>query len=343
MLHSVPIHAPPPRIVVAGAAGLIGGGVVRALEARGIEYVGLDRRDAPGIRTAELEHVDAWRRELAAFGRVDAILMLAGVVGVARVLADPEAARRGNIAPVEALIQALSDRREADLPRIVFASSSEVYLPANRALREHDPVRAPNETGRWAYAAAKVAGERLLASARAWPAGREPVSVRFFNVVGPGQDSAQGMVLPTFVESARAGLALRVHGDGSDVRTLAHVDDVAPVLVELLTRESVPGGALNVGGSARASVLEIAQAVVRAAGGDQAGGGGQATSGVDIVHVDPRRAVHPTFEAVAWRVPDLARLASLGVRLPARDLDAIVRDVWERHEPANLACASPAS
>lgn len=334
----MPPHAPnpprTPRVVVAGGAGLIGAAVVRALS-RGAPapagVLALDRRDGPGIRVADLSDARAWRRELADFGHTDSILLLAGVVGVARVLSDPEAARRGNLAPVEALLEALSDRDDPDLPRIVYASSSEVYLPSRRPLREDDPVRGPHETGRWAYAAAKIAGERLLSAARDWPAARAPVFVRFFNVVGPGQESAQGMVLPSFVERARAGLPLRVHGNGAQVRTLAHVDEVAAVLVELLAREAVPGGPLNVGGRARATVLDLAHAVARCAGGAR------------IEHVDPRRAVHPTFEDVEWRVPDLDRLASLGVALPARELDAIVRDVWARHAPADFACASHAS
>lgn len=319
------------RIVVAGAAGLIGSAVARALHARGVEFLALDRRPGLAVRIAELDDADVWRRELDRFGRPDAVLLLAGVVGVARVLADPEAARRGNAEPLAAMLTALAGVRDDDLPRVVFASSSEVYLPADRPLREDDPVREVSSTGRWAYAAAKVAGERALTAARAWPAGRAPVLARFFNVVGPGQESSQGMVLPNFVERARAGSALLVHGDGAQVRTFGHVDEVARVLVELLLRDSVPGGPLNVGGVARATVRELAEAVVRAAGGGR------------IEHVDPRRAVHATFEDVRWRVPDLERLVSLGIELPRMDLDGIVRDVLERHESASLACASPAS
>jgi len=319
------------RVVVAGGSGLIGSAVVRVLDAKGIDFLALDRRPGPAIRLADLAASDAWRREFDQYGRPDAILLLAGVVGVARVLADPEAARRGTAEPLAAMLAALEGEPDAALPRIVFASSSEVYLPAHRPLREDDPLRGISSTGRWAYAAAKVAGERALTAARAWPNGRAPVLARFFNVVGPGQESSQGMVLPNFVERARAGLPLLVHGDGAQVRTFGHVDEVARVLTELLLCDDVPGGPLNVGGVARATVRELAEAVTRAAGGGT------------IEHVDPRRAVHSTFEDVRWRVPDLHRLASLGFELPTMDLDGIVRDVLERHEFASLACASPAS
>jgi UDP-glucose 4-epimerase len=206
-------------------------------------------------------------------------------------------------------------------------------------LREDDPVRDPSEGGRWAYAAAKVAAERRLAAALAWPSGREPVLLRFFNVVGPGQASDQGMVLPSFVERARAGLPIRVHGDGTQVRTLAHVDEIARVLVELIAHPRLPGGPINVGGAARASMLELAQLVARLA-----------SPAARIEHVDPRVAVHAGFEDVAWREPDLSRLRALGIVPPARDLESIVRDVWQRHPHLPLrepdgepGCASPAS
>ena len=40
------------------------------------------------------------------------------------------------------------------------------------------------------------------------------VIVRFFNVVGPGQLPDYGMVLPRFVEAAKKGEDLIVHGEG---------------------------------------------------------------------------------------------------------------------------------
>jgi nucleoside-diphosphate-sugar epimerase len=195
-------------------------------------------------------------------------------------------------------------------------------------LREDDALRSEEDGGRWAYAAAKVACERMIDAA-----GMGSVHLRFFNVVGPGQDSAGGMVLPTFVEHALAGLPIPVHGDGRSVRTFAHVDEVARTLCELVERD-VPGGALNVGGRARASVMELAECVL-ALSGSRAG----------IVRVDPRRVVGPAFEDVAWREPDLSRLSGLGVYVPSLSLEAIVADTLERHERMRRrgACVSRAS
>jgi nucleoside-diphosphate-sugar epimerase len=142
--------------------------------------------------------------------------------------------------------------------------------------------------------------------------------------------------MPTFVEHALARLPIPVHGEGRSVRTLAHVDDVAATLVALLERHpAVPGGPLNIGGTARASVLEIAQCVLALS-----------KSHAGIAHVDPLRVVGPAFEDVDWREPDLGRLAGLGVPVPSRTLESIVADTLARHaalQPGRSACASRAS
>jgi hypothetical protein len=82
-------------------------------------------------------------------------------------------------------------------------------------------------------------------------------------------------------------------------------------------------------------VLEIAQCVLSLSG-----------SRAGIVHVDPRVVVGPAFEDIDWREPDLSRLKSLGVPIPNRSLEAIVRDTLARHtlETARrTGCGSRAS
>ena len=210
---------------------------------------------------------------------------------------------------------------------------------------EDDPLRDVFARGRWAYAASKLACERRLDAARdLWPRESRPVHLRFFNVVGPGQDASSGMMLPTFIEQALAGLPLTVHGDGCQMRTLAHVDEVAETLCALIARAGVPGGPLNIGGCARASVLDIAREVERSAGVE-----------LGIEFVDPRASLGLEFEPVAWREPALGALARIGVPLPSSSLVEIVRDTWRRHAALvqsmrtvvplerNVACASLAS
>ena len=339
-------------MLVTGAAGFIGAALTRELLARGDEVLALD--DLSAGRAERLPDHPRLRRvvaDVAAPGvlagllaeRVDAVVHLAARVGVRAVLLDPDGCYRVNVDGARALADALATLPESERPRLLAASSSEVYSPRGEPLTEAHPLRALDGAGRWRYAASKRAAEEQLDASLASAPGREVVHVRFFNVVGPDQDAGTGMVLPTFVDRALAGRPLPVHGDGSALRTFAHVDEVARVLADLLERPTLPAGPLNVGGRARASVLELAHEVARQAG-----------TGAHPELVDPRLDVAPSFEGVAWREPALERLASLGVTLPSRPLSAIVADVLERRR-ADLqaspigapswgdACASPAS
>lgn len=355
-------HAPPDeptrarRVLVTGGAGFVGAALARELVGRGAEVLCVDDlsagrverlTDHPALRfqLADVAREGALAAILAGEAPFDALVHLAARVGVRAVLRDPEGARRVNEDSARELARAVLDLDAERRPRVFAASSSEVYADAHRPLRESDPLRTSEARGRWAYAASKLAGERLLDAAfeREAPE-RRPVHLRFFNVVGPGQDSGGGMVLPTFVEHARASRPLPVHGDGSAVRTFAHVDEVARALARLVLDVDAPAGALNVGGSARASVMELAQCVLRNAGG-----------AAGIRRVDPRAHAGAGFEEVAWREPDLARLAALGIEPPSMRLEAIVADVLARHpalaetprderaEAGRPVCASPAS
>lgn len=348
----------PPRALVTGAAGFIGSALTAELLRHGWEVLGID--DFSGGWPERLPDATAPRfefvrgdvaepgllRELLASGggRCTAVVHLAARVGVRAVLADPEGCRVQNLAGVRAVVSAIESLPAGVRPRLFAASTSEVYAPSSSPVAEGAPLRARDGAGRWAYAASKLVGEdHLEALAGAEPAGGGPVHLRFFNVVGPGQDADSGMVLPTFVERALAGAAIPIHGDGTQVRTFAHVDRVARCLRELLELPHVPRGALNVGGRARTSIGALARLVRELAG-----------SRSPLERCDPRRSVGRTFEAVHFREPDLGRLASLGVPVPDDTLEEIVRDTLARHgalaRPRGrieggeelLRCASPA-
>ncbi|MBK7642033.1 MAG: NAD-dependent epimerase/dehydratase family protein [Planctomycetes bacterium] len=332
-------------VLVTGAAGFLGSALVRELLGRGRAVCGVDdlssRAGLPPARLpAEVELVrgdvtqpGVLEEALARSGECAAFVHLAARVGVRAVLADSEGCAVSNRAGVERLLEAVAELPAARRPRVFFASSSEVYAARSGLLTETGALREERQ-GRWAYAASKIAGEHLLAQAASlWPAERAPVCWRFFNVVGPGQSARSGMVLPNFLECARRGEPLPVHGDGRQTRTYARVDEVARTLADLVLHGELPGGSLNVGGRARASVRELAECVLRHSG-----------SRAGIAAVDPRAHQGASFEEVAERAPDLARLESLGVFLPRASLDEIVEDAWARHfDGEERRCASLAS
>jgi UDP-glucose 4-epimerase len=155
-----------------------------------------------------------------------------------------------------------------------------------------------------------------------WREHSVPVVVgRFFNVVGPRQTGAYGMVLPRFVESALAGQPLVVHDDGKQLRCFAHVSDVATAVLELTATESAVGRVFNIGSDDPVSILDLAQRVVAIA---------ESSSSIEFQSY--RAAYDEDFEDVRRRVPDLSRLRHTVACRPKFNMDEIIRHTitWKR-------------
>ena len=69
------------------------------------------------------------------------------------------------------------------------------------------------------------------------------VSLRYFNVYGPGQpfDGAYAMVIPRFLKMKAEGQPLTVYGDGTQTRSYTHVDDVVEANILAATASLAPG------------------------------------------------------------------------------------------------------
>lgn len=355
----------PQTALVTGAAGFIGAAVARRLVSSGVRVIALDdlsAGDPARLEGLPGERLEVVRGDASDRGRLlglldeapEVVIHLAGRVGVRTVLSDPEVCERENIELGEAVAGAIAQgaARGRPRPRVLAASTSEVYAESAAPLAEGSDLRGLAASGRWRYAASKLACEdafdRVLGGD-----GPRPVHLRFFNVVGPGQDGSSGMVLPRFVEAARTSAPLTIHGRGTSVRTFAHVESVAGDIAALAFPDrfgpraqagarAAFTGALNLGGVARSTVLELAQEVARAAARRR-------LVPSPLVHVDPRQTISPDFAEVLHRVPDLSRLRSLGLGREPWLLPDIVEDTFARHtspsasEVRALLCASPAS
>ncbi len=339
-------------LLVTGGAGLIGSRVTRQLRSLGHRVVVADDLSACGperlaggpdagligcLRRVDVSRAGVFHDLLRSAGPFDTVIHLAARVGVRRVLADPEACRKEHQAAATSLIEALAGLSHP--PRVISASSSEVYCESSQPLDEASDLRSTNGTGRWAYAASKRAVELLLDedwARNAWPVA--PLHLRLFNVVGPDQDGHSGMVLPTFVRCALTGEPLPIHGPGTQVRTLGHVQDVAGDIVKLALQagpaHALACGPLNLGGQLRCSVMELAARVAQLAG----------LSESCLMHVDPKQTLGSSFDEVQHRVPNLSRARRLGLAGHERTLNEVILEALQWAEQEMLRpCVLPAS
>ncbi|MEU7689326.1 GDP-mannose 4,6-dehydratase [Microbispora hainanensis] len=309
--------------LITGGSGFVGSHLTDALLARGDSVIILDNMSTG--RPANLARHAAEPRLRVVQGSVldelvvdelvhecDVVVHLAAAVGVKLIVEHPLRSLTTNIRGSEIVIEAAHRYRR----KVLVASTSEIYgkNSAGPLAETADRILGSPDVVRWAYSTAKAVDE-ILANAYHRERGLQTIVVRLFNTVGPRQSPAYGMVIPQLVRQAINGLPLTVHGDGTQTRCFAHVEDVVRALVLLLDCDAAVGQTFNIGSSEEVSILELAKLITELAG---------STSGVDLVpYAD---AYGPGFEDMARRVPDTTRLRELTGWTPRRSLDDILLD-----------------
>jgi len=158
--------------------------------------------------------------------------------------------------------------------RFMLASTSEVY---------GDPAVTPQPETYWGnvnpigprgvYDEAKRYAEAMT-MAYHHVHGLDTRIVRFFNTYGPRMRLDDGRVVPNFVAQALRGEPLTVYGDGSQTRSFGYVDDTIDGVWRLARSDFHEP--VNIGNDRESTILEFAEAVLRATG-----------SASPIVHLPP--------------------------------------------------------
>ncbi len=247
------------RIVITGGAGFIGTTLARRLVDAN-EIVALDNlhRDAlsgtelaehPNFTLVEADVLDLDRLVEHVRGATH-IVHCAGIAGVDTVLESPVRTMRVNVIGTYNVLEAGVATRDT-LERIVDFSTSEVFGQRAFNVQEgHVTTIGSVGEARWTYAVSKLAGEHMAHAYHA-ELGVPTVSVRPFNVYGPGQIG--GGAIRAFIEAALAGRDLTIHGDGSQIRAWCYIDDMVDGALLALEHPAAVGESLNIG-NARSAV-----------------------------------------------------------------------------------------
>lgn len=232
---------------------------------------------------------------------------LAGSVGVEHIDKNPAETLFNNSTLSSKLIPLFQQLKRP----VIFTSTSEIY--GNGPFNEESSASiGPSSKLRWGYAAAKLMTEFMLrASADKFPS----TTVRFFNVVGPGQLPDYGMVLPRFIEAAKRNDDLVVYGTGEQIRSFCHVDDAIEALVNVAR---FPGELFNIGNDAPISIRALARRVIELSG-----------SSSGITYVPYEQAFSKHHGDIDVRVPDITKLKQMTNYSPKYNLDDIIKDMLQ--------------
>ena len=240
------------RILVTGSQGFVGKHLRRALEARALEVVGVDK---PGSG-AEIEQ-DLSDPTFDAAGLAERSGPVGGVIYMAATItrgSSVDAAARANLRAIaDSAVETFEAfHRRSPGAHFVYCSTYKTYGPAESL--PIDPERPPQRPDPHSYGCAKSLAERLLAIAAARSGARYAV-VRPTCIYGPGQHLHNA--IPLFLSALWAGKAPRVFGSGNDVRDDVLAPDLSYCLVEACLRRAT--GAFHAGGERARSILDVAR------------------------------------------------------------------------------------
>ena len=246
------------RVWVAGHSGMVGGALVRRLEAENCDILTAGHGDLDLARQADVE-------DWIADHKPDAVIMAAARVG--GILANdsyPADFLYDNLAIEANVIHAA---HKAGVTKLLFLGSSCIYPKmAPQPITESALLTGPLEpTNQW-YAIAKIAGV-MLCQAYRQQHGCDFISAMPTNLYGPGDnfDLASSHVVPALMAKAHGAkaagaTALEVWGSGQVRREFLHVDDAADALVHLL--KSYSGHEhVNVGSGEDVTIAELARLI----------------------------------------------------------------------------------
>jgi nucleoside-diphosphate-sugar epimerase len=257
------------RVLVTGGAGTIGAAVVRRLlRDPDWEVRVSDQRPAPHwmregceVHTGDLRSLDEARR--ATQGCTHVIHLAAIVGGIANFHKLPYTLTEVNNALYNAVVRAALDH---DVQRFVYVSSSMVFERATQYPTTEEHIwECPMP--RSAYGFSKLTGEVYVRAAHD-EHGLPFTICRPFNAYGPGEmpDDEPGIahMVPDVIKKCLAlpeGAALPIFGDGTQTRTLTHVDDIADGVVAAMASPAGLHEDFNISASDEMTVAEIARVI----------------------------------------------------------------------------------
>jgi nucleoside-diphosphate-sugar epimerase len=254
----------PTQVLVTGGAGFIGSHVAENLLDHGYGVAVVDNlsqgnadwvpKDAHFIE-GDVTDLDLMRRlcedkdgvfHLAAMSRV--LPSLGGGPASALFSADQN---------IKGTLNVLVAAAEAKVGKVVYSASSTYYGATPPPHREDGPsgVATP-------YAVSKYVGElycKQFSEMYALPT----VCLRYFQVYGPRcpKTGPYAMVSSIFIDQAKRGEPLTIHGDGSQRRDFVHVYDVAKANRLAFERPVAGGEVINVGRGESFSIQQLADLI----------------------------------------------------------------------------------
>lgn len=250
------------KVVVVGGAGFIGSNLVKALVEKKYDVHVIDNLSAGKKENvhpkAKLHKVD-----MRNFKKLGPIMKGASYVfhlaAMPRVQVSIQNPRETHDINVNGTLNIFIAAHQAGVKKVIYSASSSAYGDQETfPLHEGLPANPKSP-----YGLQKYMGEMML---RVWNQvyGLPGVSLRYFNVYGPGQSEKgeYALVIGKFLRQKREGSPLSITGDGEQTRDFTSVHDVVRAnILAAETKAATGGDVINIGAGDNRTINSIAQMI----------------------------------------------------------------------------------
>ena len=228
--------------------------------------------------------------------QADVIYHFAAVVGVFRVINEPQKVLDVNIQATLALLRAM--QLSSCQARLILASTSEIYGPVNKTSlkEEDDAVICTQNPHRMNYAISKLVDEAYALCY--YQTHKLKVTIlRIFNVIGRHQSGVYGMVVPRFIRAAIDNEPIIIYGSGQQKRSFCDVRDFVSMLIKIVNEPKTIGCVLNIGHDEEISINSLAKRIISFT-----------RSHSKIIYQTYEEVYGESFDDFKTRCPDLTKL-----------------------------------
>lgn len=252
------------KALVTGAAGFIGSNLCERLVRDGHEVIAVDDlsngklANLTGIRDSIKFHLLDITGKLPddLFDGVDTVFHLA-VSKCTVCAANPARDLAVNAAGALNVFTAAADHG----CKVVHASTGSVYGPS----QFHSEQASFNPVS--FYGVSKLAGDRYLQALQNYRKDFRFTALRLFHVYGPKQDASPiGGVVAIFINRILNGEPIQIFGDGYQVRSFTHVDDVVDCFMIAAQNSRMDGEYYNVASGIRISINDLVDTIEKQLG-----------------------------------------------------------------------------
>ena len=254
------------KALVTGGAGFIGSHIAEELIKEKAEVRVLDNLSAGKMENIPAKGIEFIKGDITdrsilddVLKDVDYVFHEAAQTSAAYSFTHPKTTWDINIRGTKLLLNAAV---KAGIKRFIFASSHAVYgnaLPPLKEAKDTKPVSPLGDSKRM--------GELLMQEYHE-KEGLDTVSLRYFNVYGPGEDadSAYSGVISRFINRLSKGKKPAVYGSGSQTRDFIFVDDAAHANILAMKAGKTKAESYNIATGSALSVNELLKILKSALG-----------------------------------------------------------------------------